>query len=89
MGFRVVKCEEDAIFNMERSKRAVAVREKLGHRGGKHYQCHPSTSDRLYTDEEAMFFRAIEAFKVNSGRMFPTLSEILGVLKSMGYSRVA
>jgi hypothetical protein len=33
--------------------------------------------------------RALEQYKRTSGRMFPTCSEILEVVRSLGYARVA
>lgn len=41
------------------------------------------------TDEDLDFCRAIEAWKREHNRPFPTWSEVLAVLKSIGYRRVA
>lgn len=47
----------------------------------------PTTCDRDYGPEEIEFMRALEAYKRSSGRMFPTCSEILEVVRSLGYVR--
>jgi hypothetical protein len=47
----------------------------------------PTTCDRDYAPEEVEFMRALEAYKRSSGRMFPTCSEILEVVRSLGYVR--
>jgi len=47
----------------------------------------PTTCDRDYATEELEFMRALEHYKRSSGRMFPTCSEVLEVLKSLGYTR--
>ena len=38
-------------------------------------------------DEEMAFIRAINAFKERTGRPFPTWSEVLGILRGLGYSK--
>jgi len=48
----------------------------------------PTTCERDYQPEEVEFMRALEAYKRSSGRMFPTCSEILEVVRSLGYERV-
>jgi hypothetical protein len=39
-------------------------------------------------EAEREFIQAIEAYKVSSGRMFPTWSEVLEVLVHLGYAKV-
>ena len=51
-------------------------------------QIDPTTCERDYTDDEIEFMQALDQYKRNSGRMFPTCSEILEVLIGMGYRRV-
>lgn len=48
-----------------------------------------SQSDICYSDEDVAFLAAIEDFKKAEGRPFPTWSETLEVLKSLGYRKVA
>ncbi len=47
----------------------------------------PTTCERDYGPEEIEFMRALDAYKRSSGRMFPTCSEILQVVRALGYSR--
>lgn len=48
----------------------------------------PTTCERDYRADEIEFMRAVEAYKRRSGRMFPTCSELLEVVRSLGYVRV-
>jgi hypothetical protein len=50
-------------------------------------QIDPTTCEREYTDEEIEFMRAMDDYKRRSGRQFPTWSEVLEVLKALGYKR--
>ncbi|MEI7717783.1 MAG: hypothetical protein WCI78_17145 [Mycobacterium sp.] len=47
----------------------------------------PTTCERDYSSEELEFMQAIEQYKYRSGRMFPTQSEVLEVVRSLGYVR--
>ena len=47
----------------------------------------PTTCERDYSSEELEFMQAIEQYKCRSGRMFPTQSEVLEVVRSLGYVR--
>jgi hypothetical protein len=49
----------------------------------------PTTCERDYTDEETNFMKAMERYKRENRRPFPTLSEVLEVLVSLGYRKVA
>lgn len=48
-------------------------------------QIDPTTCERDYSDDEVEFMRALEAYKRASGRMFPTCSEVLEVIRNLGY----
>ena len=52
-------------------------------------QIDPTTCERDYTNDEIEFMHALDAYKRANGRMFPTCSEILEVVRSLGYERVA
>ena len=52
-------------------------------------QIDPTTCERDYTDQEIEFMQAMDDYKQQSGRMFPTCSEILEVLMKIGYRQVA
>ena len=51
-------------------------------------QIDPTTCERDYSDQEIEFMQAMDAYKRSSGRMFPTCSEILEVLRDLGYQQV-
>lgn len=50
-------------------------------------QIDPTTCERDYTDDEIEFMHALDDYKRTSGRMFPTCSEILEVIRKLGYLR--
>lgn len=52
-------------------------------------QIDPTTCERDYTDDEIEFMRSMDEYKRRSGRQFPTWSEVLEVLRGMGYRKVA
>ena len=64
-------------------RRQLARREKVSRRR----QIDPTTCERDYTPEEVEFMHALDEYKRSSGRMFPTCSEVLEVLKKMGYEK--
>ena len=69
----------------------VAVERRAGERREKvqrRRQIDPTTCERDYTDEEVEFMRAMDEYKRTSGRMFPTCSEILEVIRHLGYVKV-
>ncbi len=47
----------------------------------------PTTCEREYTVAEMEFMQAMHDYKQSSGRMFPTWSEVLEVLKALGYAK--
>src|SRR4051812_3259430 len=49
----------------------------------------PTTCERDYNDEETEFMKAMDRHKRESRGPFPTWSEALEVLRSLGYRRVA
>ncbi len=52
-------------------------------------QIDPTTCERDYQPEEIEFMRAMDDYKRRSGRQFPTWSEVLEVLRDLGYRKVA
>ena len=48
----------------------------------------PTTCEREYNDEEIVFMRAMDDYKRTSGRMFPTCSEVLEVIRGLGYVKL-
>ena len=61
---------------------------KSAERKAKHRRSYPATGDKSYTPDEVEFMNALDEFKRSSGRMFPTCSEILCVLRGLGYEKV-
>jgi hypothetical protein len=51
-------------------------------------QIDPTTCERDYSNDEIEFMHALDAYKRANGRMFPTCSEILEVIRDMGYVRL-
>lgn len=51
-------------------------------------QIDPTTCERDYSQDEIEFMQAMDAYKRRSGRMFPTCSEILEVIREIGYVRL-
>jgi FMN phosphatase YigB (HAD superfamily) len=49
----------------------------------------PTTCERDYSMDEVEFMRAIDDYKRRSGRQFPTWSEVLEVIRDLGYRKVA
>lgn len=49
----------------------------------------PTTCERDYSADEMEFMRALESYKRSTGRLFPTCSEVLEVVRSLGYVRTA
>jgi hypothetical protein len=52
-------------------------------------QIDPTTCERDYTDQEVEFMNALDDYKRKSGRMFPTCSEVLEVIRSLGYIKLS
>ena len=48
----------------------------------------PTTCERDYNNEEIEFMRAMDDYKRDSGRMFPTCSEVLEVVRALGYVKL-
>src|SRR5437764_14635720 len=59
------------------------------HASGRRRLVDPTTCDRDYAEAELEFMGAMQEYKQSSGRMFPTWSEVLEVLKALGYEKPA
>ncbi len=73
--------ENDVPVAIERRK--LERREKVSRRR----QIDPTTCEREYSDDELEFMHALDRYKRASGRMFPTCSEMLEVIRSLGYTK--
>jgi hypothetical protein len=69
----------------EQATRAANARQKSGRRRF----VDPTTSEREYTAAEMEFMLAMNEYKRRSGRMFPTWSEVLEVLRDLGYVKTS
>ena len=71
----------------------VAVERRSGkdrrQQGERRRQIDPTTCERDYSDEEIMFMKAMDQYKRDNRRPFPTWSEVLEVLRALGYRKVA
>jgi hypothetical protein len=63
--------------------------EDRRHQGERRRQVDPTTCERDYTDEEIIFMKAMDQYKRDNRRPFPTWSEVLEVLHALGYRKVA
>jgi hypothetical protein len=68
----------------EQATRAANARQLSGRRRF----VDPTTCEREYTEAEMEFMMAMNEYKQRSGRMFPTWSEVLEVLRALGYEKV-
>jgi hypothetical protein len=77
----------------DRRKRAipVAVERRSGkdrrNQGERRRQVDPTTCEKDYSDDEIIFMKAMDQYKRANRRPFPTWSEVLEVLRSLGYRR--
>ena len=69
----------------ERATRAAHA----AHASGRRRFVDPATCERDYSAAEVEFMRAIQEYKRRSGRMFPTWSEVLEVVRDLGYQKAA
>jgi len=67
---------------------AVERRDNERRKTPRRRQIDPTTCERDYSNDEIEFMHALDAYKRTSGRMFPTCSEILEVIRHLGYVRV-
>jgi hypothetical protein len=86
---------DDRRQHSDRRKRniPVAVERRSGkdrrQLGERRRQVDPTTCERDYSDEEIAFMKAMDLYKRANRRPFPTWSEVLEVLRSLGYRCVA
>jgi len=74
-----------------KQNQAVVAERRQGERRIKvprRRQIDPTTCERDYSNDEIEFMQALDAYKRANGRMFPTCSEILEVIRALGYVRV-
>ena len=72
------------------NRRASAQATRAAHArqaSGRRRFVDPTTCEREYTVAEMEFMHAMHEYKQTSGRMFPTWSEVLEVIKALGYAK--
>jgi hypothetical protein len=74
--------KRDVPVSMER--RSGKDRRQQGER---RRQVDPTTCEKDYSDEEIIFMKAMDQYKRANRRPFPTWSEVLEVLRSLGYRK--
>lgn len=55
---------------------------------GRRRNIDPTTCEREYSEDDLEFMKAMDQYKRDNRRPFPTWSEALEVLKSLGYRKV-
>ncbi len=76
-----ISADTEAVANQPQLER----REKVQRRR----QIDPTTCERDYSDAEVEFMNAMDEYKRTSGRMFPTCSEVLEVIRDLGYIQLS
>ncbi len=76
---------EEAVVPVVEERRQGTRRVKVERRR----QIDPTTCERDYTADEVEFMKAMDDYKRRSGRPFPTWSEVLEVVRDLGYRKVA
>ena len=69
---------------MERRKANASEKRRTSER---RRQIDPTTCERDYDDDEITFMKAMDQYKRDNRRPFPTWSEVLEVLKALGYRK--
>ena len=79
----------------DRRKRQIPValerrsgKERREH-GERRRQIDPTTCERDYNNDEIEFMKAMDQYKRENRRPFPTWSEVLEVMRALGYRKVA
>jgi hypothetical protein len=76
------------VGDRRRGEESVAVERRAGQeRRTTNRRTRTGPNSYELDDEEMVFIRAINAFKERTGRPFPTWSEVLGILRELGYSK--
>ena len=86
--------ESERRASNERRKQTVRVaverrtgKERRDGLGERRRQVDPTTCEKDYSDEEITFMKAMDLYKRSNRRPFPTWSEVLEVLCSLGYRK--
>ena len=66
----------------------VGVMKQPRRKANRRRHIDPTTCERDYSDAEVEFMRAMDDYKRRAGRMFPTCSEVLEVIRDLGYHQL-
>ena len=69
------------------TRRRPTAQAPASRRSDRRRMVDPTTCEREYAADELEFMQALDRYKRTSGRMFPTCSEILEVVRSLGYAK--
>lgn len=83
---QMLPVEVDEWTNQKASEKALRGAQKR-REAGRRKRIDPTTCDREYTLAEVEFMNAMQQYKIQSGRLYPTWTEVLEVLESLGYTR--
>jgi hypothetical protein len=82
--------EEIMAWVSPRAPQQQALRAtKARNASGRRRMIDPTTCERDYSAAELEFMQAMQDYKQQSGRMFPTWSEVLEVVQDLGYRKEA
>lgn len=89
-GDREVTVDRRRADRRTKSKPEAAEERKIERRAkvNRRRQIDPTTCERDYSGDEVEFMNALDDYKRTSGRMFPTCSEILEVIRKLGYVKM-
>jgi hypothetical protein len=80
----------------DRRKRSIPVAierrsgaDRRAQQGERRRLIDPTTCERDYSNDEIDFMKAMDQYKRDNRRPFPTWSEVLEVLRALGYRKVA
>jgi hypothetical protein len=79
------RCDEGAPAPAAATAHVLEKRKKVNRRR----QIDPTTCERDYSVDEVEFMNALDDYKRKSGRMFPTCSEVLEVVRGLGYVKIS
>ena len=68
---------------------AGRARKRVSVSGCSRLRTNPCTHEQDYTAEELTFLKAIDRYQRVNDRAFPTYCEVLAILFSLGYRKVA
>lgn len=83
------RCKTDVVAKKAAPQGAAPSVQPHRAKVSRRRQIDPTTCERDYTCEEIEFMRALDHYKRTNGRMFPTCSEILEVIRRLGYEKRA